>query len=112
VILHGRLEGAGDPATLQWLHPGRSGPSVPRRPRKTPHGHCGEVLIVLAYRYASAVKVGPFVYMVIVFTALIDWAVWGHPPTLFVFLGMMRVIGGGLVAIRGKAEAPLAAIES
>jgi hypothetical protein len=36
----------------------------------------------------------------------------GHPPTLFVFLGMTLVIGGGLVAIRGKAEAPLAVIES
>jgi drug/metabolite transporter (DMT)-like permease len=35
-----------------------------------------QVFTVLAYRYASAVKVGPFVYTVIVFTALIDWAVW------------------------------------
>jgi drug/metabolite transporter (DMT)-like permease len=71
-----------------------------------------QVFIVLAYRYASAVKVGPFVYTVIVFTALIDWAVWGHPPTLFVILGMTLVIGGGLVAIRGKADAPPAFIES
>jgi LPXTG-motif cell wall-anchored protein len=38
--------------------------------------------------------------------------VWDHPPTLFVVLGMVLVIGGGLVAIRGKTEAPLAAIES
>src|SRR6266516_4665663 len=71
-----------------------------------------QVLIVLAYRYASSVKLGPFIYTTIVFTALIDWVVWDHPPTLFVVLGMVLVIGGGLVAIRGKTEAPLAAIES
>jgi drug/metabolite transporter (DMT)-like permease len=63
-----------------------------------------QVFIVLAYRYASSVKLGPFIYTTIVFTALIDWAVWDHPPTLFV-VGIALVIGGGLVAIRGKTEA-------
>jgi hypothetical protein len=53
-----------------------------------------QALIVLAYRYASAEKVGPFIYSVIVFTALVDWIVWDHPPTLFVYLGMALVIGG------------------
>ena len=65
-----------------------------------------------AYRYASSVKLGPLVYTVIVFTALIDWAIWDRTPTLFVILGMTLVIGGGLVAIRGKTKAPLTAIES
>jgi len=71
-----------------------------------------QVFIVLAYRYASSVKLGPFIYTTIVFTALIDWAIWHRSPTLFVVLGMALVIGGGLVAIRGKTDAPLAAIES
>jgi len=71
-----------------------------------------QVLIVLAYHYASSVKLGPFIYTTIVFTALIDWVVWHHPPTLFVVVGMVLVIGGGLVAIRGKSETPLASIES
>jgi drug/metabolite transporter (DMT)-like permease len=71
-----------------------------------------QVLIVLAYRYASSVKLGPFIYTAIVVTALIDWVVWHHPPTLFVVVGMALVIGGGLVAIRGKSEAPLTSIES
>jgi drug/metabolite transporter (DMT)-like permease len=63
-----------------------------------------QVLIVVAYRYASAEKVGPFIYSVIVFTALIDWIVWNHRPTLFACLGMILVIGGGLVAVRaGRA---------
>jgi hypothetical protein len=80
-----------------------------------PHGTSAllaQVLIVLAYRYASSVKLGPFIYSTIVFTALIDWVVWHHPPTLFVVVGMVLVIGGGLVAIRGRSEAPLVSIES
>jgi drug/metabolite transporter (DMT)-like permease len=65
-----------------------------------------QILIVLAYRYASAEKVGPFIYTVIVFTALIDWLIWDHPPTLFTYLGMALVIGGGLVAVRARAAPP------
>ncbi|GGG16470.1 hypothetical protein GCM10007304_33240 [Rhodococcoides trifolii] len=61
-----------------------------------------QALIVLAYRYAPAEKVGPFIYSVIVFTALIDWVVWNHRPTLFACLGMVLVIGGGLVAVRAR----------
>ena len=63
-----------------------------------------QALIVLAYRYASAVKVGPFVYTVIVFTALIDWFLWNRAPTLLVVFGMALVIGGGIIAIRKKPE--------
>jgi LPXTG-motif cell wall-anchored protein len=48
---------------------------------------------------------------VIIFTALIDWVLWDRPPTLFVLLGMSLVIGGGIVAIRKKTQAPLTAAE-
>lgn len=65
-----------------------------------------QVLIVVAYRYASAERVGPFIYSVIVFTAVIDWIVWHNPPTLFTYVGMALVIGGGLVAVRAKARTP------
>jgi drug/metabolite transporter (DMT)-like permease len=70
-----------------------------------------QALIVLAYRYASAVKVGPFIYTVIVFTALIDWFLWNHAPTLLVIFGMALVIGGGIIAIRKKPETIDAAAE-
>ncbi|MCW2513956.1 MAG: protein of unknown function transrane [Mycobacterium sp.] len=63
-----------------------------------------QVLIVLAYRYASAEKVGPCIYSVIVFTALIDWIVWNHPPTLLAYFGMALVIGGGLLAVRARGR--------
>lgn len=65
-----------------------------------------QILVVVAYRYASAEKVGPFIYSVIAFTAVIGWLVWHHRPTLFMYLGMALVIGGGLIAVRAKAGAP------
>ena len=71
-----------------------------------------QVFIVLAYRYASSVKLGPLVYTVIVFTALIDWAVWDRAPTLSITLGMTLVISGGFVAVFGKTKEPLSVIES
>jgi drug/metabolite transporter (DMT)-like permease len=64
-----------------------------------------QALIVLAYRYAPAEKVGPCIYSVIVFGALIDWIVWHNPPSLLMYLGMALVIGGGLIAVRAKATA-------
>jgi drug/metabolite transporter (DMT)-like permease len=67
-----------------------------------------QTLVVLAYRYAPAEKVGPFIYSVIVFTALLDWIVWNHPPTPFTYLGMALVIGGGLVAVRARRRLPAA----
>lgn len=65
-----------------------------------------QALIVVAYRYASAEKVGPFIYTVIVFTAVIDWIVWDHRPTVTTYLGMALVIAGGVLAMRAKARQP------
>ncbi|MDA2890292.1 DMT family transporter [Mycolicibacterium sp. BiH015] len=62
-----------------------------------------QILIVVAYRYASAEKLGPFIYTVIVFTAVIDWIVWDHAPTLSTYLGMALVIGGGVTAMRARS---------
>ncbi|TQR86754.1 DMT family transporter [Mycobacterium hodleri] len=64
-----------------------------------------QTLIVLAYRYAPAEKLGPFIYSVIVFTAVADWLFWNHPPTLVTYGGMALVIGGGLIAIRARRQA-------
>jgi drug/metabolite transporter (DMT)-like permease len=64
-----------------------------------------QILLVVAYRYASAEKVGPFIYCVIVFTALIDWLVWDHRPTLVMCIGMALVISGGLIAVRARSKA-------
>lgn len=59
---------------------------------------------MLAYRHAPAEKLGPFIYSVIVFTAIADWLIWNRPPTLVTYGGMALVIGGGLIAIRARSE--------
>ena len=64
-----------------------------------------QILIVLAYRYAPAEKLGPFIYSVIVFTAIADWLVWDRPPTLVTYGGMALVIGGGLIAMFARRRA-------
>lgn len=72
-----------------------------------------QIFIVFGYRYASAVRLSPIVYSVIVFAAIIDWVFWDHEPTLAVVAGMALVIGGGLVAIlvrpRAASAIPLSA---
>ena len=65
-----------------------------------------QILIVVAYRYASAEKVGPFIYTVILFTALIDWLVWDHRPTPLMVVGMALVISGGIIAVRAQRSVP------
>jgi len=65
-----------------------------------------QVLIVIAYRYAPAEKLGPFIYSVIVFTALIDWVFWHHRPSPATYAGMALVIGGGLLAMRARGPRP------
>ena len=65
-----------------------------------------QALIVLAYRYSSAVTASPLIYTVIVFTALIDWFLWNRAPTVVVIFGMALVIGGGIIAIRKQSAEP------
>jgi drug/metabolite transporter (DMT)-like permease len=65
-----------------------------------------QVLIIVAYRHASAVTLAPIIYSVIVFTALINWLVWGRAPTLLEAAGMLVVIGGGVIAVTGGRAAP------
>jgi drug/metabolite transporter (DMT)-like permease len=65
-----------------------------------------QVFIIIAYRHASAVTLAPMIYSVIVFTALLNWAVWGRAPTLLEAAGMLVVIVGGVVAVTGGRPAP------
>ncbi len=60
-----------------------------------------QIFIILAYQKASAVKLGPLVYSVIVFTALINWLIWDRPPSWLALAGMACVIAGGIVAVAG-----------
>ena len=65
-----------------------------------------QLFIIVAYRHASAVTLAPIIYSVIVFTALINWAVWSRVPTLLEAAGMLVVIVGGVIAVTGGRSAP------
>ena len=65
-----------------------------------------QILIIISYKFASAVTLAPVIYSVVVFTALLNWAVWGQVPSLMEAGGMGLVIAGGLTAMKtGGASA-------
>ena len=63
-----------------------------------------QALIILAYRYASAVILSPLIYSVIPVSVLINWIVWDRPPTLLEFAGIVFVVAGGVFALTGGQQ--------
>lgn len=59
-----------------------------------------QVFIVLAYRYASAERIAPFNYSVVVFSGLIGWLVWKEVPGLLSGVGVLLVCAGGIITTR------------
>src|SRR3990167_11482036 len=58
-----------------------------------------QLFITIAYRHASAIKLSPYIYTVIVFTALMDWGIWGKMPDVLECAGIALVIVGGVIAL-------------
>ncbi|MCI5058150.1 MAG: DMT family transporter [Flavobacteriales bacterium] len=56
-----------------------------------------QIFIAIAYRYASAVELAPFVYSSVVFAALINWLTWTQLPTYLEIFGILFVVIGGIV---------------
>lgn len=59
-----------------------------------------QLLIILAYRHASAGRIAPFNYSVVVFSGLIGWAVWKNAPDMLSFLGIVLVTLGGIFSTK------------
>jgi drug/metabolite transporter (DMT)-like permease len=59
-----------------------------------------QVFIVLAYRYASAERIAPFNYSVVVFSGLIGWLAWKEVPGLLSGVGVLLVCAGGIITTR------------
>lgn len=56
----------------------------------------------LGLRHASASQAAPFLYMCVVFSALLDWFFYGVRPPVASIIGFALVLAGGLVVIMGK----------
>ncbi|MCD6046775.1 MAG: putative rane protein [Gammaproteobacteria bacterium] len=65
-----------------------------------------QLFITLAYQYASAVKLSPYIYSVILFSVLLNWLVWGEIPNYLEYAGIALVIVGGIVAMLSSARKP------
>jgi drug/metabolite transporter (DMT)-like permease len=59
-----------------------------------------QLLIILAYRQASAGRIAPFNYSVVVFSGLIGWAVWKNAPDILSLLGIILVTTGGILSTK------------
>jgi drug/metabolite transporter (DMT)-like permease len=59
-----------------------------------------QLLIVLAYRQASAGRIAPFNYSVVVFSGLIGWLVWKNVPDMLSLLGVILVTLGGMLSTK------------
>ena len=59
-------------------------------------GLFGHTLITIAFRYAEASILTPFLYPQVIFMAVSSWLVFSQPPGLSIFIGTPIVIGSGV----------------
>jgi drug/metabolite transporter (DMT)-like permease len=58
-----------------------------------------QLFIILAYQRATAERLAPFNYSVVVFSGLIGWLVWGNVPGPLAITGILLVCAGGTISI-------------
>lgn len=63
-----------------------------------------QILIVYSYHYATPAKLAPYIYSVILFTAVIDYIVWKQMLHAIDFIGMFCVIFGGVLALYKRSN--------
>ena len=56
-----------------------------------------QLLIILAYRHATAGRIAPFNYSVVIFSGLIGWIVFKNRPDATALLGVLLVSAGGIL---------------
>jgi drug/metabolite transporter (DMT)-like permease len=59
-----------------------------------------QLLIILAYKHASAGRIAPFNYTVVIFSGLIGWVVWKNTPDLLSLVGVLLVTAGGVLSTK------------
>jgi drug/metabolite transporter (DMT)-like permease len=59
-----------------------------------------QLLIILAYKHATAGRIAPFNYTVVIFSGLIGWVVWNNTPDLLSLVGVLLVTAGGVLSTK------------
>ena len=62
--------------------------------------HC--MLTALAYRVADAARLGPFSFVALPASVLLDWLVWDMPPDLATLLGGAVVVASCVMSERSR----------
>lgn len=65
----------------------------------------GQLFLTQAYALAPAARVGPFTYLVVVFSAALGWVLWGEWLDPLSLLGAVLICGAGILAIQGRGAA-------
>lgn len=60
----------------------------------------GQWCFMRAFHHAKPSQLGPFCYIAVVYSGLIEWALWGKVPDLFAWIGIVLVCAGGIWTIR------------
>ena len=58
-------------------------------------GLVGHTLLTIAYRFADASILSPFIYPQVIFMALTSWLIFAQPPGLSIYLGTPIVVASG-----------------
>lgn len=58
-----------------------------------------QLLIILAYRYASAAQLSPFNYTVVIFSGILGWVAFGSVPDALAIAGTVLICAGGILSI-------------
>lgn len=77
-----------NPTSQEWLFLGGIGATMA----------VSQLLIVFAYKQASAERIAPFNYTVVIFSGLIGWVVWNNRPDALAWAGVLLVTAGGVLS--------------
>ena len=58
-----------------------------------------QLLIIFAYRYASAAQLSPFNYTVVIFSGILGWIFFGSVPDALAVAGTVLICAGGILSI-------------
>jgi drug/metabolite transporter (DMT)-like permease len=64
----------------------------------------GQLLLTRGYAHAPAARLGPFIYLAVVFAGLFGWGLWHEVPDGLSLTGMAMVCLAGVMTLRGAGR--------
>ncbi|MHB8474338.1 MAG: DMT family transporter [Gammaproteobacteria bacterium] len=64
-----------------------------------------QLLVTRAHAYAPAARLGPFMYSIVVFAAMLGWLFWNETIDAWSLVGAVLVSGAGILASRAQSPA-------